>query len=203
MTGKFLQIPKVFGNPDDLKSVRMIWKVSGWSEKCPNYLKSARMICKASGQSERCPNDLGNVQMMHKMCFTLFLHILPNKDSDSFFDWSKLLLKVSSFSDAETPNNYFWDLYTLIWTIQTLRRGKVIFKCIYALRVCWRHTMSHYLNSCNLSLPHCPWLNMKIPFKLKCGHFIVSKLCKTLLFWGCVTPPALSTIPMQLYIVFF
>ena len=130
MTGKFLQIPKVFGNPDDLKSVRMIWKVSGWSEKCPNYLKSARMICKASGQSERCPNDLGNVQMMHKMCFTLFLHILPNKDSDSFFDWSKLLLKVSSFSDAETPNNYFWDLYTLIWTIQTLRRGKVIFKCI-------------------------------------------------------------------------
>ena len=121
---------KVFANPDDLKSVRMIWKVSGWSEKCPNNLKSARMICKASGQSERCPNDLANVQMMHKMCFTLFLHILPNKDSDSFFDWSKLLLKVSPFSDSVTPNNYFWDLYTLIWTIQTLRRGKVIFKCI-------------------------------------------------------------------------
>ena len=95
--------------PNDLKSVRMIWKVSGWSEKCPNYLKSAQMICKVSGQSERCPNDLGNVQMMHKMCFTLFLHILPNKDSDSFFDWCKLLLKISPFSDSETPNNYFWD----------------------------------------------------------------------------------------------
>ena len=63
--------------------------------------------------------------------------------------------------------------------------------------------MSYYLNSCNLSLPHCPWLSMKIPFKLKWGHFIVSKLCKTLLFWGCVTPPALRTILMQLFIVFF
>ena len=138
---------KVFTNPESF------WK-SGWSEKCPNYLKSARMICKASGQSERCPNDLANVQMMHKMCFTLFLHILPNKDSDSFFDWSKLLLKVSSFSDAETPNNYFWDLYTLIWTIQTLRRGKVIFKCICIESLLETHneSLSQFLQSFITSL---------------------------------------------------
>ena len=129
-------------------------QLCGWSEQCPNYLKSARMICKASGQSERCPNDLGNVQMMHKMCFTLFLHILPNKDSDSFFDWSKLLLKVSPFSDSETPNNYFWDLYTLIWTIQTLRRGKVIFKCICIESLLETHneSLSQFLQSFITSL---------------------------------------------------
>ena len=78
-SGKFLQIRMIWKVsewsekcPDDLKSVWMIWKVSRWSEKCPNYLKSAQMICKVSGQSERCANDLGNVQMMHKMCFNWF-----------------------------------------------------------------------------------------------------------------------------------
>ena len=118
-SGKFLQIRMIWKVsewsekcPDDLKSVWMIWKVSRWSEKCPNYLKSAQMICKVSGQSERCPNDLGNVQMMHKMCFTLFLHILPNKDSDPFFDWSKLLLKISPFLTKKLPTTIF-ETYTL------------------------------------------------------------------------------------------
>ena len=109
--------------------------------------------------------------------------------------------KFPLFLTLKLPTTIFETIwYTWIWKIQTLRKGKVIFKCICI--ECLLETLSHYLNSCNLSLPHCPWLSMKIPFKLKCGHFIVSKLCKTLLFWGCVTLPALRTILMQPFIFF-
>jgi len=84
--------------PDDLKSVQMIWKESRWSEKSPDDLKSVWMIWKVSGWSEKwiiqmvctvcgwfrkCPKDLENIQIIHKMCFYLWIHILPN----SFLHW--------------------------------------------------------------------------------------------------------------------
>ena len=91
-------------NANVLQSVHMIWKVSGWSEKCPDYLQSAWMIWKVSEWfkkrhneiksvqmiwivsewSIKYPDDLENVQMIHQMCFSLFIHILPNKNPDSF-----------------------------------------------------------------------------------------------------------------------
>ena len=68
-------ILKVFGLPekilDDLKSVRMIWKVSRWSAKYPydlkSILKSVWMIWKVSRWSEKGPDGVQSVGMIQKM----------------------------------------------------------------------------------------------------------------------------------------
>ena len=54
----------------DVKNVltfRMIWKVHGWSEKCPDDLKSAQMIWKVPRWSEKCPDDLKSARMIWKV----------------------------------------------------------------------------------------------------------------------------------------
>ena len=95
LTGKFLRIRKVFATssllaeefpnilkmyeyytkyPDNMQSVRMNWKVSGWSKKCQDELESFQMI-------KKCPENLKNVSGYSKKSLDDLKMYLDNLES--------------------------------------------------------------------------------------------------------------------------
>ena len=96
--GKFLhvamkstikKIAKMHRFLDGLKTFRMIWKLSGWSENFLNGLETFRMVWKLSGRSGNFPDGLETFRMIWKL-----------------FVWS------GNFPDGfTTQNSYVWDIY--------------------------------------------------------------------------------------------
>ena len=148
-SGKFLQI-------------RMIWKVSEWSEKCPDDLKSAQIIWKVPRWFAKCLDNLKDVQMIwetSRWCIECALLCVYTFCQTKIQIISLIGLnyywKFPLFLTLKLPTTIFETIwYTLIWKIQTLRKGKVIFKCICIESLLETHneSLSQFLQSFITSL---------------------------------------------------
>ena len=61
---------------------------------CPYDQKSVRLVCKVCGWFWKCLDDLENIQLILKMWFMWYIHILPNKNSEYLFAWSETVLRT-------------------------------------------------------------------------------------------------------------
>ena len=122
LTGKFLQIRKVFATssllaekfpdtlqykyPDNMQSVRMNWKVSRWSKKCPDEWKVS-IWCK------KCPDNLKNVTGLSKKSLHDLEIYLDNLES------FRMILKVSALSRKYVriiKKESGWSKNMLVWS---------------------------------------------------------------------------------------
>ena len=77
----------------DLKSVYVIRKLSGLSEKCPYHLKGILIIWKVSGWSEKCLDDLICILVIWKVS------ISSEKDYPVYLKSVHIIWRVSGLSE--------------------------------------------------------------------------------------------------------
>ena len=74
LTGKFLQIRKVFFGPEYLGIIWLIQKRSRWSEASSDELEYPWMVCKVSGQSEKCRDCLKKFRILLSLVLVLLFY---------------------------------------------------------------------------------------------------------------------------------